>query len=46
MELLANVLGCLEVVCHQFHALQGNNGRIDKTCPNQDVINYIKLTEN
>ena len=25
--------------------LQGNNGRIDKTCPNQDVIHYIKLTD-
>ena len=24
-------------------ALQGNNGRIDKTCPNQGVLNYKKL---
>ena len=27
-------------------SLQGNNGRIDKTCPNQGALNYIKLTEN
>ena len=25
--------------------LQGNGGRVDKTCPNQDVIIYKKLTD-
>ena len=29
-----------QVVDKQKQALQGNNGQIDKTCPNQDVINY------
>ena len=26
-------------------SLQGNSGQIDKTCPNQGVLNYIKLTK-
>ena len=31
----------LPILCSHFCmlSLQGNNGRIDKTCPNQDVIN-------
>jgi hypothetical protein len=27
------------------HALQGNSGRIDKTCPNQGVLKYRNLTD-
>ena len=31
-----DIVGCL------FHPLQGNNGRIDKTCPNQSVKQGIR----
>ena len=35
-----------EATIFNLFTLQGNNGRIDKTCPNQGVLNYKKLIEN
>jgi hypothetical protein len=33
------------IVLKSIDPLQGNNDRIDKTCPNQGVLNYGNLTE-
>ena len=46
-RLVARVKWPLIATPYRVQALQGNNGRIDKTCPNQDVINdKKKLIEN